>query len=121
MPGHAPGVRAAEHCHVPRLPRERDHVRTRTGEAGDFLITDIKVDGESQFGSPGCIPGMAFAETAFAIKLRGDAARPRQFITACATSQSHAARNFQGVLIGHIPGPPPPGDAARLDAALEAA
>ena len=89
--------------------------------AGDFLITDIKVAGESQFGSPGCIPGMAFAETAFAIKLRGDAARPRQFITVCVTNQNFAARNFQGILIGHIPGPPLPGGVARLDAALEAA
>ena len=39
--------------------------------AKDFLVTDIKVGKESQTNSSGCIPGVAFTEDAFAIKLNG--------------------------------------------------
>jgi hypothetical protein len=83
--------------------------------AGDFLVTDIKVGHESQFNSPGCIPGMSFTENAWAIKLRGDMAHRRQFITVNVTNQNANARNFQGVLIGHLNSPPLPGNSTRLE------
>ena len=67
-----------------------------------FLVTDIKVGRESQLNSTACIPGMAFSETSFSIKLKGDIACPGQSITVSVTNQSGEARNFQGVLIGHI-------------------
>ena len=75
--------------------------------AKDFLVTDIKVDKKSQLDSPGCIPGTAFTEGVFAIKLRGDMARSVNFITVSVTNQNKSSRNFQGVLIGHINKPLP--------------
>jgi hypothetical protein len=80
-----------------------------------FLVTDIKVGGESQFQSPGCIPGLSFAENVFAIKLKGDMVRPSQFITVSVTNQAPNGCNFQGVLIGHIDRNWPSGKAAALE------
>ena len=85
--------------------------------AGDFLITDIKVGKESQFDSPGAIPGTSFTEDVFAIKLRGDLAMRREFITVSVTNQTGNAQNFQGVLIGHIDRKPQPGKDAVLEIA----
>ena len=73
--------------------------------AENFLVTDIKVGKQSQFDSPGAIPGTAFTENVFAIKLRGDIAKARQFITVSVTNQNPGAQNFQGCLIGHIDSP----------------
>ena len=70
--------------------------------AKDFLITDIKIGWDSQLNSIGAIPGDAFAEGVFAIKLPGNMVKPDQWIIVSATNQVPNRRNFQGVLIGHI-------------------
>jgi hypothetical protein len=80
-----------------------------------FLVTDIKVGGESQFQSPGCIPGLSFTEGVFAIKLKGSLAKRRQFITVSVTNQAPNGCNFQGVLIGHIDRNRTSGKAAALE------
>ena len=80
-----------------------------------FLVTDIKVGGESQFQSPGCIPGLSFTENVFAIKLKGSLAKRQQFITVSVTNQAPNGCNFQGVLIGHIDRNRPSGKAAALE------
>jgi hypothetical protein len=98
-----------------------DRLIISSSVAKDFLVTDIKIGGESQFISPGCIPGTAFTEDVFAIRLRGDVSKSRQFISVSATNQNQHAQNFQGVLIGHLDSPPLPANVAQLDAAMEAA
>jgi hypothetical protein len=83
-----------------------------------FLVTDVKVGHKSQLDSPGCIPGLSFTENVFAIKLKGDIARTREFITVSVTNQAANGCNFQGVLIGHIDRKPSPGiDGQQKEAA----
>ena len=98
-----------------------DRLIISSSVAKDFLVTDIKIGGKSQFISPGCIPGTAFTEDVFAIRLRGDVSEFHQFISVSVTNQNHSAQNFQGVLIGHLDSPPLPANVAQLDAAMEAA
>jgi len=74
--------------------------------ADDFLVTDIKIGRNSQLASVGAIPGAAFPENVFAIKLKGTAHHD-QFITVSVTNQTPSTRNFQGVLIGHTDSPAP--------------
>jgi len=94
-----------------------DRLIISSSVAEHFLVSDLKVGVESQFDSPGALPGTSFTENVFAIKLKGSLARRRQFITVCVTNQSKEAQNFQGALIGHIGSPPLPGSAARLEEA----
>ena len=82
-----------------------------------FLVTDLKVGKKSQFDMSTAIPGTAFTEDVFAIKLRGDLAQQREFITVSVTNQTANAQNFQGVLIGHIDREPPSGKANVLEEA----
>jgi hypothetical protein len=95
-------VQPSEDFHLDRLIISSDVAKY-------FLVTDIKVGGESQFQSRCCIPGLSFTENVFAIKLKGDMARPSQFITVSVTNQAANGCNFQGVLIGHIDRKPSPG------------
>ena len=94
-----------------------DRLIISSSVAEHFLVSDLKVGVESQFDSPGVLPGTSFTENVFAIKLKGSLAKRRQFITVCVTNQSKEAQNFQGALIGHIGSPPLPGSAARLEEA----
>ena len=101
-------VQPSEDFHLDRLIISSDVAKY-------FLVTDIKVGSESQFQSPGCIPGLSFTENVFAIKLKGDMVRPSQFITVSVTNQAPNGCNFQGVLIGHIDRNRPSGKAAALE------
>lgn len=73
--------------------------------AENFLVTGIKVGRKPQFDTSGALPGTAFTESVYAIKLRGDIAKAQQFITVSVTNQHPGAQNFQGCLIGHLDSP----------------
>jgi hypothetical protein len=114
------GVAGVSSAYINVKPFERFHLDRliiSSEVAKDFLVTDIKVGKESQTNSSGCIPGVAFTEDAFAIKLNGVMAPANQFITVCVTNQNASARNFQGVLIGHINPISPSGKAATMEEA----
>jgi len=101
-------VQPSEDFHLDRLIISSDVAKY-------FLVTDIKVGKDSQFDSPGCIPGLSFTEGVFAIKLKGSLAKRRQFITVSVTNQAPNGCNFQGVLIGHIDRNRTSGKAAALE------
>jgi hypothetical protein len=98
-------VRSGESSNVnvrPPKPFRLDRLIIPSSLGSDFLVTDIKVMGESQFDSPGAIPGLAFAECSPSIRFRGDVASPHSFITVSVANQHASPQNFQGVLIGRI-------------------
>lgn len=113
-------VYGASSVHINVQPFEEFHLDRlviSSSVAEFFLVTDIKVGKKSQFDMSTAIPGTAFTEDVFAIKLRGDLARRREFITVSVTNQAANARIFQGVLIGHIDRVPPSGKANVLEEA----
>jgi hypothetical protein len=69
----------------------------------DFLLTDLKVDKNSQFISCGAIPMSLFSDGRFRyLRMKMDILQISMCCTVSVTNQNPAARNFQGALVCHL-------------------
>jgi hypothetical protein len=70
--------------------------------ATDFLITDIMIDGVSQFRSPGAIPAILFTNHSYDIYLKMKIAEASHLVAVSVTNQNQSPRNFRGYIVGKV-------------------
>ena len=96
VPGNS-SVNISTRALVPFLPK---WIVVSSRIADDFLISDIKVEGISQFVGPDVIPAVLFSSNTVGVRLRMDMVPFNGLFTISVTNQHMYGRNFQGVIIG---------------------
>jgi hypothetical protein len=70
--------------------------------AADFLITDIKVDKNSQLVSTGALPAVMFTDTAFDVRLKMDLVAAGMFVSVTVVNQAKEPRTFVVGVVGTV-------------------